>query len=115
MGHFSVCIPLSSFLEPKTSLKPWSNHTHNTDLLNFSIEKRTFAGMDTTLYLSSGKAALALGVSPDSVRRLCASGAIQAELTQGGQWRVPAEEVERLKAEGMPPVPRPLPGQSKRA
>jgi len=30
-------------------------------------------------------------------------------MTSGGQWRVPYEEVERLKAEGVPPAPRPMP------
>jgi len=70
--------------------------------------------MDTKLYLSTGKAARALEVSADSVRRMCETGAIQAELTQGGQWRVPAEEIERLKRDGMPPLPRPLPGHGRR-
>ena len=30
--------------------------------------------------------------------------------TDGRQWRIPAREVERLKREGLPPVPRPMPG-----
>ena len=66
------------------------------------------------LYLPTGKAARTLGVTADAIRRLCEAGAIQAETTPGGQWRIPAEEVERLKEEGMPPVPKPMPGQGSR-
>src|SRR5689334_2491130 len=71
--------------------------------------------METSLYLSSGKAARELGVTADAVRRLCDAGAIHAETTPGGQWRIPTEEIERLKDEGLPPVPKPMPGQSRRA
>jgi excisionase family DNA binding protein len=66
-----------------------------------------------SLYLSTGKAARALGVSADSVRRLCEAGSIQAETTSGGQWRVPMEEISRLKREGLPPIPRPLATRSR--
>jgi hypothetical protein len=67
-----------------------------------------------SLYFSTGKAARALGVNADAIRNLCSAGAVRAEVTEGGQWRVPAEEIERLKRDGLPPVPKPLPGQSKR-
>jgi excisionase family DNA binding protein len=70
--------------------------------------------MESSLYLSSGKAARALGANADAIRRLCAAGGIEAEITPGGQWRIPTEEIERLKEEGIPPVPKPMPGQSKR-
>ena len=68
-----------------------------------------------TLYLSTGKAARALGVTADAIRRLCDAGAIEAEVTDGGQWRIPQEEIERLKRDGLPPVPKPLPGRGKSA
>ena len=64
-----------------------------------------------TLFLSTGKAARALGVNPDVIRRLCEAEAIQAEVTQGGQWRIRTDEISRIKREGLPLVPRPLPGQ----
>jgi len=66
-----------------------------------------------SLLLSSGKAARELGVTADAIR-LCEAGAIQSETTAGGQWRIPTEEIERLKEEDLPPVPKPMPGQSGR-
>jgi excisionase family DNA binding protein len=81
--------------------------------LKFRMESRSFWSMND-LYLSTGKAARALGVNADSIRRLCEAGAIQAVVTPGGQWRVPTEEIERLKRDGMPPVSRPLPQQVSR-
>jgi hypothetical protein len=67
------------------------------------------------LCLSTGKAARALGVNADVIRRLCEADATQAEVTRGGQWRVPKDEIERRKAEGLPPVPKPLPAQPQNA
>jgi hypothetical protein len=32
-------------------------------------------------------------------------------MTAGGQWRIPAAELQRLKRDGLPPLPRPLPDQ----
>jgi excisionase family DNA binding protein len=66
--------------------------------------------MDDQYYYSTGKAAQELGASQDTVRALCNSGAIRAVPTNGRQWRIAAREVERLKREGLPPVPRPMPG-----
>jgi hypothetical protein len=43
---------------------------------------------------------------------LCENRAIAAETTPGGHLRVPASEVERLKRDGLPPIPRPLPTES---
>jgi len=40
---------------------------------------------------------------------MCENGVVAAETTPGGQWRVPAHEVERLKRDGLPPIPRPMP------
>jgi len=67
-----------------------------------------------SLYFSTGKAARALGVTADAIRNLCSAGSVRAEVTEGGQWRVPAEEIARLRRDGPPPIPRPLPGQGKR-
>lgn len=61
-------------------------------------------------FYSTGGVAKALGVSPDRVRQLCESGVVTAEVTAGGQWRIPKAEIDRLKRDGLPPVPRPLPG-----
>lgn len=56
-------------------------------------------------YYRSGQAATMLGISTHSVRRLCEAGLIEAELSEGGQWRIPASEIERIKQEGVPPIP----------
>lgn len=56
-------------------------------------------------YYRTGQAAKLLGVSSYHVRRLCESGIIEAELTSGQQWQVSSAEVNRLKREGVPPVP----------
>ena len=54
---------------------------------------------------------LGSGVSSHRIRRLCESGVLAAELTDGNRWQIPASEVERLqewvKREGdLPPIPR---------
>ena len=59
-------------------------------------------------YLRTGQAARELGVSAHIVRKLCAAGLIEAEQTGGRQWRVPFHEVDRLKVEGLPPIPQGL-------
>jgi hypothetical protein len=66
--------------------------------------------MDRGFY-STGQVARQLGVTPAQVRLLCESGVVAAETTPGGQWRVPAHEVVRLKREGLPPIPRPMPAE----
>lgn len=66
------------------------------------------------MFFTSGQAARQLGISQDAIRSLCQTGAISAEMTPGGQWRVPVEEVERLKRDGTPPIARPLPANSVR-
>ena len=65
--------------------------------------------MSTGLYYSSGEASRLLGISQAQLRALCEAKSVTASMTSGGQWRVPYEEVERLKAEGVPPAPRPMP------
>ncbi len=66
----------------------------------------------TALYFTTGQTARELGVSASQLRSLCESRAIQAESTPGGHWRIPADELERLKRDGLPPIPRPLPNES---
>jgi len=61
------------------------------------------------LFYSTGQVARLLGTTQTAIRLLCETGAIAAEMTPGGQWRVSAAEVERLKRQGLPPIPRPLP------
>jgi excisionase family DNA binding protein len=65
-----------------------------------------------TLFYSTGQVARQLGTTLATVRVLCENRAIAAETTPGGHWRVPASEVERLKRDGLPPMPRPLPTES---
>src|SRR6266852_9784419 len=64
------------------------------------------------LYYSTGQAARQLGTTLAAIRVLCENRVVAAETTPGGHWRVPASEVERLKRDGLPPVPRPLPTES---
>src|ERR1039458_4633972 len=56
-------------------------------------------------FYRSGQAAKQLGVSSYHVRRLCEVGEINADLTAGQQWRIPASEIARLRREGIPDVP----------
>lgn len=61
------------------------------------------------MYYSTGQAARELGITQARVRDLCRHGVITAEITDGRQFRIPREELEKLKREGLPVVPRPLP------
>jgi excisionase family DNA binding protein len=64
------------------------------------------------LFYSTGQVARQLGTTQATVRVLCENGLIAADTTPGGQWRIPASEVERLKRDGVPPIPRLLPAAS---
>ena len=64
------------------------------------------------LFYSTGQAARELGTSLALIRILCENRAIAAETTPGGHWRLPAAVVERLKRDGLPQIPRPLPTHS---
>src|ERR1700680_4666609 len=64
------------------------------------------------LFYSTGQVARQLGTTLATIRVLCENRVIAAETTPGGHWRVPASEVERLKREGLPPIPRPLPTET---
>src|SRR5579864_2993520 len=61
------------------------------------------------LFYSTGHAARELGISQARVRDLCRNGAIEAEMTDGGQFRIPREILEKLKREGILPMPKPMP------
>ena len=65
-----------------------------------------------SLFYSTGQVARQLGTTPAAIRLLCENRLIAAETSPGGQWRVPASEVERLKRDGLPAIPRPLPNRS---
>ena len=56
-------------------------------------------------YYRSGQAARVWAISPHLVRRLCEAGLIDAERTEGGHWKIPHSEVERIKNEGLPEIP----------
>jgi len=62
-------------------------------------------------FYRSGQAAQMLGISAHSIRRLGETGLIEAELSDGGQWRIPVSEIERLKREGIPPIPSSADGE----
>src|ERR1035437_2481165 len=64
------------------------------------------------LFYSTGQVARQLGTTLATIRVLCETRVLAAETTPGGPWRVPASEVERLKRDGLPPIPRPLPTES---
>ena len=64
------------------------------------------------LFYSTGQVARQLGTTPAAIRVLCENRLIAAETSPGGHWRVPASEVERLKRDGLPAIPRPLPNPS---
>ena len=55
-------------------------------------------------YYRTGQAAAVLGISSYAIRRLCAAGLVEAEFS-GRQWRIPVSELDRLKREGVPPIP----------
>ncbi len=60
-------------------------------------------------YFSTGQTARELGITQAKVRSLCESEAIDSVCTPGGQYRISRDEIERLKRDGLPAVPRPLP------
>src|ERR1017187_7893895 len=64
------------------------------------------------LFYSTGQVARQLGTTLATIRILCENRILAAETTPGGHWRVSASEVERLKRDGLPPIPRPLPTES---
>jgi excisionase family DNA binding protein len=69
----------------------------------------------TSLYFTTGQAAHQLGASQAQIRALCEGGSIASELTVGGQFRISAAELARLKREGLPAIPRPLPEEGRLA
>jgi excisionase family DNA binding protein len=66
-------------------------------------------GMADDVYFSTGQAARELRITQAKVRALCESEAIDSICTNGGQYRISKDEIERLKHEGLPAIPRPLP------
>ncbi len=56
-------------------------------------------------YYRSGQAAKLWGISSHLVRRLCEGGQVRAERSEGGQWKIPYSEVERIQKEGVPEIP----------
>ena len=71
--------------------------------------------MPTNLYFTTGQAAHQLGASQAQIRAFCESGAVASELTVGGQFRISAGELARLKRDGLPAIPRPLPDEGRLA
>lgn len=69
--------------------------------------------MPGSLYYTTGQAAQQLNASQAQIRALCESGAVETATTPGGQYRIPAGELARLRREGLPPLARPLPEESR--
>ena len=69
--------------------------------------------MGEDLYYATGQAARELGATQEAIRALCQGGLIEAEITPGKQFRIRASELERLRREGLPQTPRPMPGESR--
>lgn len=65
--------------------------------------------MTDEMFYSTGQAARELGITPGKARALCVSQCIDSVFTDGGQYRIARAVVERLKREGLPAIPRPLP------
>ena len=55
-------------------------------------------------YLSTGKAAKALSVTPDTVLKWIKSGKLDARRTAGGHYRIHPGEIERPQIESFPTV-----------
>lgn len=53
-----------------------------------------------------GQAANELGVSSYKIRRLAENGLIPDAEFSGSQWHIPTAAVERMKKEGVPPLPK---------
>src|SRR5260370_5027544 len=64
----------------------------------------------TGVFYSTGQAAQELGITQARLRALCQAKAIQAEITEGGQFRISKQDVDRFKRDGLPALPRPMPG-----
>jgi excisionase family DNA binding protein len=58
------------------------------------------------LFYTTGQAAKVLGVTQHIVRRLAGAGLLKAEASGGGHLRIPGNEIDRLKREGIPPLPQ---------
>ncbi|HEX5030312.1 MAG TPA: helix-turn-helix domain-containing protein [Candidatus Eisenbacteria bacterium] len=55
--------------------------------------------------LTTGDAARHLSVSPNTIKRWIAAGALRAYTTPGGHWRIPLESFARFLTErGLPPI-----------
>ena len=55
--------------------------------------------------LTTGEAARHLSVSPNTVKRWIAAGALTAYTTPGGHWRIPFDAFARFLSErGLPPI-----------
>ena len=59
----------------------------------------------STSSLTTGEAARHLSVSPNTIKRWIAAGALRAYTTPGGHWRIPFESFASFLSErGLPPL-----------
>jgi len=61
------------------------------------------------LFFRISEAARELSTTPNAIRRLVDAGLLKAEFTAGQHMRISSGEVARLKQQGTPSAPRPLP------
>lgn len=54
----------------------------------------------------TGQVARLLNVSAHHIRRLCEAGLVKGEMSEGNRWKIAASEVDRLRADGVPPIPQ---------
>jgi hypothetical protein len=64
------------------------------------------------VYYRTGQAAKLLGISTHHLRRLCEAVLVEHELTSGGHYQIPLSEIERMRREGVPPIPQTLESES---
>jgi excisionase family DNA binding protein len=67
------------------------------------------------LFFRISEAARELGISSNALRRLIEAGQVKGQTMPGGHLRIAASEVERLKRDGIPSAPRPLPNGTEAA
>jgi hypothetical protein len=61
---------------------------------------------DNRRWFDVDTAAKRLGRSTYTIRHLCSADLIRSTKGDDGRWRIPAEEIVRLEAEGVPKLPR---------
>ncbi len=64
------------------------------------------------MFFSTGQVARELRVTQARILALCQNRLIAAEITDGGHFRIPKSELDRLKQSGLPAAPRAMPNSA---